>query len=793
MALWYHNLRKAVFAMRKTMMIAVLIALGLFGFGSRALAEDPQEVTGPVPWVSDVSGKANSLLLKQSDTDWFEATQNTPIGEGDMVWQDQGGESEIYVGQGTYLRLGEDSGVQFTKLADDEVRVTLTKGKVVAASGGAPLMLDIPGQTVVLNTGDRARVDVADDGASRVTASGGKVEVDGPRGRFNLNPGQSLSADASGDSVQLVRSSGRDQLDKWSDQRDQQLAAAAPPPAAVAGYMPEPAAAEMAANGVWVNDPTYGYVWRPRVVVGWTPYRDGRWVWRPAWGWTWVSYEPWGWYPYHYGRWVLVTGGWVWAPVHVVHTHWSPALVFWVEGPDYIAWQPIPYDVVTVGVFFSFGPSHYDRYIDHRCMTVVRYNDFGRGHYGRYVRPWPGNCGSSCKVVRNPYREISRHLDVDYNARTPRPNGYVSRDRRPSDTRVYAHNRPVAGSRDTRVARVDYGSRAANPRNNDVRDNPRSMTGKERPEVNNGRAVGNNDNRPTVNGRNTGNTGERQHPTVKTRTTGNGAGNDARNVSDRMHPTVPSNRSYGYKTGDNNRVAPGRGQSPAVNNGNNGNKGSGRTEARPTTNYQYRNDRNNSATRAPKTETRLPMNYGRDERGNLVEVPSNLNGGARTGNGGNTATRPQNSVAPNRALSGGQRPSTHYGYDGNNGARGATNTYRAPAANNVPATNRVPAAKPAPQTRTYSAPPANTNVNRNAAPARGSYNSAPRASAPAPGNNPSRSTPAPSYNQNRGSSSSSSSVSRPSTSRSSAPARSSNSNRSSGGRSGGGRSNSRNK
>ncbi len=698
--LWYLITRKAVLIMRKTLkiMLAALMALGLFGFGSRSFADSPEDVTVPVPWVSDISGKADSLMIKQSDTDWFQATENTPLGEGDMVWQDKGGQSEIYIGQGTYLRLAEDSGVQFTKLANDEVRVTLTKGTVVAASGGAPLMLDVPGQSVVLNAGDRARVDVADNGATRVTASGGRVEVDGPRGRFNLGPGQSLSADSNGEGVQLVRTAQGDRFDQWNNQRDQQLAAAAPPPVA-ADYLPAPAAAEMAANGVWINDPTYGYVWRPRVVVGWTPYRDGRWVWRPAWGWTWVSYEPWGWYPYHYGRWVLVSGGWVWAPVHIVRTHWSPALVFWVDGPDYIAWQPIPYNVISIGVFINLGPSHYDRYIDHRCMTVVRYNDFGRGHYDHYVRPWPGSCGSSCHVVRDPYPEVSRHVNVRYDVRTPRSNGYVPRAHVPTDTRLYAHTPAVPGGRVKQTVRVDYGSRNLAPRGNNL---------------------------------------NHQQPPVNTRQPANNNGH----------------------------------QNPAVNNGN---KGNGNTQPWPKTTYQDRNNPAVNSNHGPSTQTRLPMNYGRDERGNMVQVPAAPNGnGARSGNG-NTASTPRNPAVNNRGTNT-PKPNTQYGYNPNNGAHNNVNTAKPNTGYTAP--------KPAPQTRTYSAPPANNNAGRNTAVPR-SYNSAPRTSAPAPKVSPPRaSAPAPSHaaSPSRGSSSSHAATSRPASSHASAPARSSSSH-SSGGRS----------
>lgn len=740
---WYPNTEKAVIAMRKTMkvMIALLAALLFLGVSTRALAQDQAEVTGPVPWVSKVSGSDKSLMIKQLDTDWFEATENTPIGEGDMVWQDKGGQSEIYLDKGTYLRLGPESGVQFTKLADDEVRVTLTKGEVVASdSSGTPMLLDIPGQTVVLNQGSRAKVKVADNGASQVTSKKGRVEVNGPRGQFRLDPGQSLNSDSTGNDVRLTRTNGGDSFENWSDQRDRQLVIVNSPAPAVT-YLPEPAVVEMADNGVWVDDAEYGWVWRPRVVVGWAPYREGRWTWRPAWGWTWVSYEPWGWYPYHYGRWIMVSGGWAWSPVYVVHTHWSPALVFWVEGPDYIAWQPIPYSVVSVGVFLNFGPTYMNRYIDHRCITTVPYRDFNRGHYNNYVRPWPGDCRGSCQVVRTPFHSGDRHGVVTRDARTPRPNGYVPGNRAPTDRAVYAHGQANPNQRNGAVARVDYGSRAM-----PNRANPRDMNTTTRPGVNNGR--------PTNNPVNLTNPGGRE-------------------ATNNMHPTVPTNRSYGYRTGENNRQVPNRGTvAPGVNNGNV--RTPERPAAAPNRSYQPRNQATQPGNDANNAPPRL--NYGRDERGNLVQTPERSYGYTAPNNGSRT-TVPNGGAAPNNARTGGQvpqaQPNRGYSYGsgnqnantsrGNNTSRPSVNTARPNSSSGA----SQPAARPQ-----YSAPQTNRATQGSTNSYRAPTSSAPSSSAPRNENRGSVSRPAPSY-------SAPSHNSAPSHSGNSAPARSSN--RSSGG------------
>ncbi len=66
--------------------------------------------------------------------------------------------------------------------------------------------------------------------------------------------------------------------------------------------------------GAWQNEPTYGYVWYPRVRPGWRPYYYGRWTTLRPWGWTWIGSDPWAWPTHHYGRWGFSAGSWFWIP-----------------------------------------------------------------------------------------------------------------------------------------------------------------------------------------------------------------------------------------------------------------------------------------------------------------------------------------------------------------------------------------------------------------------------------------------------------------------------------------------
>ena len=116
--------------------------------------------------------------------------------------------------------------------------------------------------------------------------------------------------------------------------------------------------------GYWVDDPTYGRVWRPRDIgQDWRPYTYGRWVYTSDYGWVWDSEERWGWVVYHYGRWVW-TGqyGWVWVAGDV----WGPAWVEWCSGNGYIGWTPMaaqPYwqSNYYYGSYDCTSPAYYSR------------------------------------------------------------------------------------------------------------------------------------------------------------------------------------------------------------------------------------------------------------------------------------------------------------------------------------------------------------------------------------------------------------------------------------------------
>ncbi|MES2447009.1 MAG: DUF6600 domain-containing protein [Bacteroidota bacterium] len=138
---------------------------------------------------------------------------------------------------------------------------------------------------------------------------------------------------------------------------------------------------ELSPYGTWIQDPQYGYVWRPDVDQNeFRPYySNGRWA-MTEYGNTWVSNYEWGWAPFHYGRWVYNRyNNWVWLP----DTVWGPAWVSWRSGGGNYGWAPLG---PSINIGINIGRGGYR--VPDMCWNFIPYNNiyvnnFPRYNYGR--------------------------------------------------------------------------------------------------------------------------------------------------------------------------------------------------------------------------------------------------------------------------------------------------------------------------------------------------------------------------------------------------------------------------
>jgi hypothetical protein len=163
----------------------------------------------------------------------------------------------------------------------------------------------------------------------------------------------------------------------------------------------------LAPYGAWVDEPSYGSVWRPAVSIGWRPYVDGHWVWT-AYGWTWIAPGPWGW-TFHYGRWAYVPiQGWVWVP----GTVWGPAWVDWYYGDGYVGWAPLAPFATHVTVINQFV------FVRSPDFCARRLHVVGHRHVpGHVVRGWGRGRRHFRPPVPHEIERVSRHRVVRVSGR----------------------------------------------------------------------------------------------------------------------------------------------------------------------------------------------------------------------------------------------------------------------------------------------------------------------------------------------------------------------------------------
>jgi hypothetical protein len=157
------------------------------------------------------------------------------------------------------------------------------------------------------------RLDVQ-PGEARVTVFDGEAAVEAGR-RVRVDGGQQLIVREGEPYAGPEPISGYDADDafaRWDRDLEEQLAYA---DGRREEWLPEevaPYAGDIASNGSWRVEGDYGYVWYPRVNLGWAPYSRGYWTWT-LFGWTWIPTDRWGWATSHYGRWGY-SDGWFWIP-----------------------------------------------------------------------------------------------------------------------------------------------------------------------------------------------------------------------------------------------------------------------------------------------------------------------------------------------------------------------------------------------------------------------------------------------------------------------------------------------
>jgi hypothetical protein len=338
---------------------AALVALAaMFTVGSLAQDQPPPPQQGGE---NDPPSRAARLSFIQgtvsfqpgSVEDWVPATVNRPMTTGDRLWGEPGARAEMHIGSAA-LRLNGRSNFAFLNLDDRTAQIQLSLGtlsvRVRRLADDESFEIDTPQLALSLLRPGEYRIEVNEAGdTSVISVRGGEAEATSGGQAFPIKARDQVRVTGTDQPTYDRRDiPPADAFDNWSadrDRREDMSESGRHVSRDIPGYH------DLDGAGTWRDVPDYGWVWAPRVEVGWAPYHYGHWAWIAPWGWTWVDDAPWGYAPFHYGRWAFIGGGWGWVPGPVVvgvRPVYAPAMVAWVGGPGFSAG-------IGVGVGFGGG------------------------------------------------------------------------------------------------------------------------------------------------------------------------------------------------------------------------------------------------------------------------------------------------------------------------------------------------------------------------------------------------------------------------------------------------------
>jgi hypothetical protein len=323
--------------------------------------------------------QGEGFVQRSYDDGHEEATANLPLFEKDTAGTTDGRMS-IYLGRLNYLRLDVDTTVILEKvpqLRRTDLAVRLEQGSIC---------LDVENldqeKSIEVQTPD-CGIFLLDKGVYRINADGertevlvleGVAEVAGRDSGRNVRENQKIVM-AGGEMAErpyYFAASEKDDFYRWNEEQNRELGYARYGSSRYlqGGY--EDDEYEMSRAGRWTYMSEFGsYAWCPyNTGADWMPYANGRWVWNPYYGYVWVSYDPCGWFTHHYGRWHWsYAHGWHWLPSY----HWSPAWVSWFWNDSHYGWCPLSWWNRPVIIIHDRWDRHYDyhRGIPHHSRSTI--------------------------------------------------------------------------------------------------------------------------------------------------------------------------------------------------------------------------------------------------------------------------------------------------------------------------------------------------------------------------------------------------------------------------------------
>jgi hypothetical protein len=335
-------------------LIVCLFLVSLAMVPSVLAASVPAITVGRVYYI-----EGDLLRYVPEEKDWVSMVKDAPFGTEDTLFSGNQGMAEMIVPNGTWVRVGDNTQIQFIALDTDLSEMDIASGvaRFYNKSSRSVIKATSPFGYVLANPGAVFDFYVGENSVEVVTVKG-KVSFihTATNTRYDVSAGSpSILAD------QRQVSSGEGTVDpdwnRWNSTRETFWAAKARVKGRSFNYLPPNLQNESYAleeNGRWERIPYEGssrWFWRPTTIAaGWSPFTTGRWT-----DWdgdqVWIPAEPFGYVTHHYGNWIYTGNRWYWAPPVVsvrvglpllnIGFFWNPGRVSWIHSGAYVGWVPL--------------------------------------------------------------------------------------------------------------------------------------------------------------------------------------------------------------------------------------------------------------------------------------------------------------------------------------------------------------------------------------------------------------------------------------------------------------------
>jgi hypothetical protein len=375
-------------------------------------ADEPGMVVGRI---YQVEGSLFRYIPEEND--WVAVVRDAPFGAEDTLFSGSEGMAELIVPNGTWIRIGNSTQVQFIALDADVTEMDIASGMARFYNKSADTVIQVtsPFGYVLADPGTVFDFYVGENSVEAVAIKG-RVDFvhTGTDARYEVSAGSpSILAD------QQQVSSGEGTVDpewnRWNMVCENFWATKARVRGRSVEYLPPSLRDEayvLEENGSW-EDVSYDgerrRFWRPHVAVGWSPFTVGRWT-----DWygdqTWIPSEPFGYVTHHYGNWIYAGKYWYWAPPVVsvrvglpllnIGFFWYPGRVSWIHTGSHVGWVPLapretyyshrhwggPHAMVVTNVNIAQININVRDYAYANHAVVVNQNNFYRANNYRDVR-----------------------------------------------------------------------------------------------------------------------------------------------------------------------------------------------------------------------------------------------------------------------------------------------------------------------------------------------------------------------------------------------------------------------